>query len=135
MLQIWTLTKTRAETQLERAVGERTQMVREIEELRRQRDMLNRRIKFCKQKDSTGMTVRLVDTRCTFHEYMAEEIQAAKRAIRSLAEQTKMQNPNSRDLVPNRHHVVAAMSSLLHEKRVSAITAVKTLASVPNRIK
>ncbi|QCD90717.1 Rossmann-like alpha/beta/alpha sandwich fold [Vigna unguiculata] len=76
-LQIWMLAKTRAETQLERAVGERTEMVREIEELRRQRDVLNRRIEFCKQKDAIGMAARLADTRCTFREYTAEEIRLA----------------------------------------------------------
>lgn len=76
-LQIWTLSKTRAETQLERAVGERREMVREIEELRRQRDVLNRRIEFCKQKDAIGMAARLADTCCTFREYTAEEVRLA----------------------------------------------------------
>ncbi|KOM37765.1 hypothetical protein LR48_Vigan03g114700 [Vigna angularis] len=77
-LQIWTLAKMRAETQLERAIWERTKMVREIEELRRQREVLNQRIEFCKQKDAIGMAARLADTRCTFREYTTEEIQAAK---------------------------------------------------------
>ncbi|CAL0311845.1 unnamed protein product [Lupinus luteus] len=77
MLQISTLAKSRAETQLERAVEERTGMVREIEELRRQRDVLNRRIEFCKQKDAIGMAARLSETCCSFREYTEEELRLA----------------------------------------------------------
>ncbi|TKY69960.1 putative U-box domain-containing protein 50 [Spatholobus suberectus] len=76
-LQIWTAAKTRAETQLEKAAGERREMVREIEELRRQRDVLNRRIEFCKQKDAIGMAARLAETCCTFREYTEEELRLA----------------------------------------------------------
>ncbi|RDX81710.1 putative U-box domain-containing protein 50 [Mucuna pruriens] len=76
-LQLWKAAKTRAETQLEKAVAERREMVREIEELRRQRDVLNRRIEFCKQKDAIGMAVRLADTSCTFREYTEEELRLA----------------------------------------------------------
>jgi archaellum component FlaC len=53
-LKISTIARSRAETQVERAVRERAEMVREIEELRKQRDVLNRRIEFCKQKDAIG---------------------------------------------------------------------------------
>lgn len=76
-LRIWTAAKTRAEMQLEKAVGERREMVREIEELRRQRDVLNRRIEFCKHKDAIGMAARLADTCCTFREYTEEELRLA----------------------------------------------------------
>ncbi|KAG5067839.1 hypothetical protein GLYMA_01G022600v4 [Glycine max] len=77
-LQIWTLAKIRAETQLEKAVGERREMGREIEELRRQRDVLNRRIEFCKQKDAIGMAARLAETTfCAFREYTEEELRLA----------------------------------------------------------
>ncbi|XP_027360013.1 putative U-box domain-containing protein 50 [Abrus precatorius] len=76
-LQKSTVAKTRAETQLQKAVGERSEMVREIEELRRQRDVLNRRIEFCKQKDAIGMAARLSDTCCSFREYSEEELRLA----------------------------------------------------------
>ncbi|RZB92948.1 putative U-box domain-containing protein 50 isoform X1 [Glycine soja] len=77
-LQIWTLAKTRAETQLEKAVGERSEMVREIEELRRQRDVFNRRIEFCKEKDAIGMAASLAEmTCCAFREYTEEELRLA----------------------------------------------------------
>ncbi|KAL2349012.1 hypothetical protein Fmac_003012 [Flemingia macrophylla] len=76
-LQMWTTTKTRAETQLEKAVGERREIVMEIEELRRQRDVLNRRIEFCNHKDAIGMAARLADTCCTFREYTEEELRLA----------------------------------------------------------
>ncbi|KAK7252442.1 hypothetical protein RIF29_36377 [Crotalaria pallida] len=77
MLHISTLAKSRAETQLERAVEERAEMVREIEELRKQRDVLNRRIEFCKQKDAIGMAARLSEACCSFREYSEEEIRLA----------------------------------------------------------
>ncbi|XP_061349980.1 putative U-box domain-containing protein 50 isoform X2 [Gastrolobium bilobum] len=77
--QISTEAKTRAERELEKAVGERREMVREIEELRRQRDVLNRRIEFCKQKDAIGMAARLNEEEpsCNFREYTEEEIRLA----------------------------------------------------------
>ena len=77
-LHVTALAKSRAETQLDKAVAERTEMVREIEELRRQRDVLNRRIEFCKQKDAIGMAARMSsDTCCGFREYSEEEIRLA----------------------------------------------------------
>lgn len=81
-LQISTISRSRAETQVERAVRERTDMVREIEELRKQRDVLNRRIEFCKQKDAIGMAARLSDnggngTSCGMREYSEEELRLA----------------------------------------------------------
>ncbi|CAI8595499.1 unnamed protein product [Vicia faba] len=79
-LQISTISRSRAETQVERAVRERTDMVREIEELRKQRDVLNRRIEFCKQKDAIGMAARLGDnggTSCGMREYSEEELRLA----------------------------------------------------------
>ncbi|KAK7307266.1 hypothetical protein VNO77_40172 [Canavalia gladiata] len=76
-LQISAVAKTRSEIQLEKAVGERREMVREIEDLRRQRDVLNRRIEFCKQKDAIGMVARLSDTCCTFREYTEDELRLA----------------------------------------------------------
>lgn len=76
-LQISMLATSRAETQLEKAVKTRTEMVREIEELRRQRGVLNRRIEFCKEKDAIGMAARMSESGCSFREYTAEEIRLA----------------------------------------------------------
>ncbi|KAM1091564.1 hypothetical protein FF1_019032 [Malus domestica] len=76
-LQISTFAKSNSEAQLEKAVSTRAEMVREIEELRQQRDVLHRRIEFCKEKDAIGMVARLSDTSCGFKEYTAEEIRLA----------------------------------------------------------
>ncbi|XP_059435551.1 putative U-box domain-containing protein 50 [Corylus avellana] len=76
-LQMSTLAKTHSETQLEKQVTTRAEMVREIEELRRQRDVLNRRIEFCREKDAIGMATKLDELRCGFREYTAEEIRSA----------------------------------------------------------
>lgn len=52
-------------------------MVREIEELRKQRDVLNRRVEFCREKDAIGMVSRLSEQGSRFKEYTAEEIRLA----------------------------------------------------------
>ncbi|KAL6222827.1 hypothetical protein ACLB2K_006217 [Fragaria x ananassa] len=76
-LQITTLAKSNTESQLEMAISTREEMVREIEELRQHRDVLHRRIEFCKEKDVIGMVGRLTDTSCGFKKYTAEEIRLA----------------------------------------------------------
>ncbi|CAI9111437.1 OLC1v1011658C2 [Oldenlandia corymbosa var. corymbosa] len=58
-LQLSNSAKTRVESQLEKAVRERSEMVQEIEELRRQRDVYQRRIEFCREKDAIGMAKKL----------------------------------------------------------------------------
>ncbi|KAA8530751.1 hypothetical protein F0562_005481 [Nyssa sinensis] len=74
-LQSSSLAKSRAETQLEKAVTTRAEMIHEIEELRRRRDVLQRRIEFCREKDAIGMATRLSDL--DFNEFTAVEIRAA----------------------------------------------------------
>lgn len=76
-LQISTLSKTHAEAQLEKAVTMRAEMVRDIEELRRQRDVFNRRIEFCREKDAIGMVSKLNELSCGYREYTSEEIRLA----------------------------------------------------------
>lgn len=91
-VQISTLARSRAETQLERAVRERSEMVREIEELRKQRDVLNRRIEFCKQKDAIGMAARLSDNiSCGFREYSEGELRLA---TDNFSEQLRLKSTN-----------------------------------------
>ncbi|KAF8012220.1 hypothetical protein BT93_I0373 [Corymbia citriodora subsp. variegata] len=76
-LQILNLAKVHAEARLEKTVIERAETVREIEELRRQRDVLQRRIEFCKEKDTIEMVNRLSQVSCGYREYSEEEIRVA----------------------------------------------------------
>lgn len=77
-LQISTMAKLQAEVQLEKAVMTRAEMVRDIEELRRQRDVFNRRIEFCREKDAIGMVSKVNEVSCCgYREYSAEEIRLA----------------------------------------------------------
>ncbi|XP_057961875.1 putative U-box domain-containing protein 50 [Malania oleifera] len=76
-LQLSSLTKASVEAQLEKAAVARAEMVRDIEKLRQQRDILHRRIEFCKEKDAIGMATRFGDLSCSYREYRAEEIRLA----------------------------------------------------------
>ncbi|XP_030455872.1 putative U-box domain-containing protein 50 isoform X1 [Syzygium oleosum] len=76
-LQISNLAKVHAEARLEKAVITRAEMVREIEEFRRQRDVLQRRIEFCREKDTIEMVNRLNEVSCGFREYAEDEIRLA----------------------------------------------------------
>lgn len=76
-LEISTTEKMNVESQLEKAVATRAEMVRDIGELRRQRDVLRRRVEFCREKDAIGMAVRMSEPGCSFREYSAEEIRLA----------------------------------------------------------
>ncbi|KAI4314425.1 hypothetical protein L6164_027336 [Bauhinia variegata] len=77
-LQISLMARLQGEARLENALKARSEMVKEIEELRKQRDVLNRRIEFCKEKDAIGMAARMSETRgCSFREYTEEELRLA----------------------------------------------------------
>ena len=76
-LQISSMARANADSQLEKAVVTRAEMVREIEELRRQRSVLQRRIEFCREKDALGMVARLSELSCSYREYTAEDIRLA----------------------------------------------------------
>ncbi|CAK9320541.1 unnamed protein product [Citrullus colocynthis] len=76
-LQFSTAGKSRLEAQLEKTAKTREGMVREIEELRRQREILHRRIEFCKDKDAIGMTERSTEVSCSTRVYTAEEVRLA----------------------------------------------------------
>lgn len=76
-LHISSLAKSQSEAQLEKAVNLRTEMVREIEELRQQRDVLHRRIEFCKEKDAIGMVAKLAELSSGFKEYTSDQIRLA----------------------------------------------------------
>ncbi|XP_062100446.1 putative U-box domain-containing protein 50 [Humulus lupulus] len=76
-LHISKFAKSQSEAQLNNAVNLRSEMVREIEELRQQRDVLHRRIEFCKEKDAIGMVTRFVEPSSGCKEFTAEHIRMA----------------------------------------------------------
>ncbi|TXG60079.1 hypothetical protein EZV62_014652 [Acer yangbiense] len=77
-LQQSTMAKRHAEAELEKSVITRADMVKEIEEFRRQRDVLNRRIDFCKEKEAIGLVTRSIELiSCGYREYTAEDIRLA----------------------------------------------------------
>lgn len=70
--------KRAAETQLESAANSRIELVREIEEIRRQRDVFQRRKDFCVEKDAIGSATRNSDqVSCSYREFSADEIRLA----------------------------------------------------------
>lgn len=76
-LHISTMAVSECENQLEKVMDARTEMLMEIEELRRQRDVLNRRIEFFKEKDATEMSAKLIEKGCNLREYTKEDITLA----------------------------------------------------------
>lgn len=78
-LHISKMAKARAEAQLKKEGTKRAEMVREIGELRRERDVFQRRIEFCKEKDAVGLAGRLSTDQlsCCLREYTVEEIKLA----------------------------------------------------------
>ncbi|CAN1836007.1 Putative U-box domain-containing protein 50 [Linum perenne] len=78
-LQLSTAVRSQAEAKLQKSGETRAELVREIEELRRQRDVLRRRIEFCKEKDAIGMVMKLGQDISSFsyREYTAQDIRSA----------------------------------------------------------
>uniref|UniRef100_A0A803PDY2 RING-type E3 ubiquitin transferase n=1 Tax=Cannabis sativa TaxID=3483 RepID=A0A803PDY2_CANSA len=72
-----TLAKSQSEAQLHNAVNLRSKMVREIEELRQQRDVLQRRIEFCKEKDAIQMVARFGQPSGGCKDFTADQIRMA----------------------------------------------------------
>ncbi|KAL0343003.1 UNVERIFIED_CONTAM: putative U-box domain-containing protein 50 [Sesamum angustifolium] len=73
-LQLSTSAKAHAEVQLEKAVRTRADMVQEIEELRKNRDVLQRRIEFCKEKDAIAKVSKSYGFGSDYREFSAAEI-------------------------------------------------------------
>ncbi|KAL5063342.1 hypothetical protein RYX36_025079, partial [Vicia faba] len=69
-----TLEISECETEFENIMAERTKMLMEIEELSRQRDVLNKTIMFFKEKDGKEMCNKLTEKSCCLEEYTEEEI-------------------------------------------------------------
>lgn len=76
-LHLSKMAKSQMEAQLQNEVVKRADMVREIEVLRRGRDVFRRRIEFCRKKDGIGMAARLSELSCCLREYTDEEIKLA----------------------------------------------------------
>ncbi|KAL0367912.1 UNVERIFIED_CONTAM: putative U-box domain-containing protein 50 [Sesamum calycinum] len=76
-LQLSTSAKAHAEVQLEKAVRTRADMVQEIEELRKNRDVLQRRIEFCKEKDAIAKVSKSYGFGSDYREFSAAEIKMA----------------------------------------------------------
>ncbi|CAN6983080.1 unnamed protein product [Brassica oleracea var. botrytis] len=67
--------KQRAEAELERVALEKGEMIMEIEKLKNQRDVFNRRIEFCKEKGL--LDSKEEEVKCGYREYVAEDIRLA----------------------------------------------------------
>ncbi|XP_047336266.1 putative U-box domain-containing protein 50 [Impatiens glandulifera] len=76
-LHISSMARSRADLELEKAVARRADTVRQIEELRRQRDVLHRRIEFCKEKDAIRTANQLGELEFQYKEFDAQEIRKA----------------------------------------------------------
>lgn len=66
-----------AEDKLEETAIARVEMIKQIEDLRRQRDIFFRRIEFCREKDALGTVPKPNELICNYREYMAEDIKLA----------------------------------------------------------
>ncbi|KAL6222826.1 hypothetical protein ACLB2K_006216 [Fragaria x ananassa] len=76
-LHISKMAKARMEAQLENDITTRAEMVREIDKLRRERDVFQRRIEFCKEKVGVAGRTGSDQVSCCLREYTAEEIKLA----------------------------------------------------------
>ncbi|GLU18203.1 hypothetical protein SLE2022_345160 [Rubroshorea leprosula] len=76
-LQALALARAQGEARLEKAVRTRMETIGDIEELRRQRDVFQRRIEFCREKDAIETVSKMNKARCVYREYTAEDVRVA----------------------------------------------------------
>lgn len=76
-MQLSSVARSHAEVQVDKALKHRTDMLQEIEEYRKQRDVLGRRIEFCREKDAIGNAMMLIEPGFEYKEFSAAEIRAA----------------------------------------------------------
>ncbi|XP_016442768.2 putative U-box domain-containing protein 50 isoform X1 [Nicotiana tabacum] len=76
-LQLSSVARSRAEVKVEKVVKQRTDTLQEIDEYRKQRDVLRRRIEFCREKDAIGNATMLMKPSFEYKEFTAAEIRAA----------------------------------------------------------
>ncbi|KAM7276748.1 hypothetical protein ACFE04_018614 [Oxalis oulophora] len=113
-----TMKKSQANAQIERTNLTRAEMVREMGDLKRQREILHRRIEFCKEKDSIRMEMRLSEVSCGCRVYTAEEIKLAtdgfseKLRVKSHGEWTNVYKGHL-------HHITVAIKFLNSDSELS----------------
>ncbi|KAK4416993.1 putative U-box domain-containing protein 50 [Sesamum alatum] len=93
-LQLSTSAKARADVQLEKAVRTRADMIQEIEELRKHRDVLQRRIEFCKEKDAITKVSKSYGFGSDYREFSAAEVKAA---TKDFSERLSLENARSEE--------------------------------------
>lgn len=71
-----TLAKSQSEGKLSKMIRKRGGIIQEIEKLRKQKDVMQRRIEFCRDKDAIEMVTRLNDLSFSYKEFTAGEIRA-----------------------------------------------------------
>ncbi|KAK4356308.1 hypothetical protein RND71_025279 [Anisodus tanguticus] len=76
-MQISSLARSRAEVQVEKVLKQRMDTLQDIEDFRKQRDVLRRRIEFCREKDAIGNATMLIEPRFEYKEFSAAEIREA----------------------------------------------------------
>lgn len=76
-MQLSSVARSRAEVQVEKVLKQRTDTLQEIVEFRKQRDVLRRRIEFCREKDAIGNATMLIEPRFEYKEFSAAEIRTA----------------------------------------------------------
>ncbi|KAH1154592.1 hypothetical protein GLYMA_18G147800v4 [Glycine max] len=76
-LHIYTLAVPQAETKLGKALAEKTEMLMEMDGLRKQRNAMNRSIEFFQRKRCHKNECRLIEKGCGLREYTKEEITLA----------------------------------------------------------
>lgn len=69
-----TLSKSQSEEQLTKMIHKRASMIQEIEKLRKQKDVMQRRIEFCRDKEAIETVTRLNHLSFSYKEFTADEI-------------------------------------------------------------
>ncbi|KVI08652.1 Protein kinase-like domain-containing protein [Cynara cardunculus var. scolymus] len=71
-----TMVKSQSQEQLGKMINTRGGMIQDIEKLRKQKNVMQRRIEFCRDKDAIEMVTRLNNFGFSYKEFTAEEIRA-----------------------------------------------------------
>ncbi|KAL4577897.1 hypothetical protein LXL04_014012 [Taraxacum kok-saghyz] len=71
-----TLSKSQSEEQLTKLIHKRGDMIQEIEKLRKQKDVMRRRIEFCRDKDAIETITRLNHLSFFYKEFTSDEIKS-----------------------------------------------------------
>ncbi|KAL7612437.1 hypothetical protein Lser_V15G06943 [Lactuca serriola] len=72
-----TLSKSQSEEQLTKMIHRRIDMIQEIEKLRKQKDVMQRRIEFCRDKEAIETAARLNHLTFSYKEFTPDEIKSS----------------------------------------------------------